>query len=314
MFGKGASTSSIGLGKRKSGKSGEAFTEGGWGVSDAQTANDLSHGGSASAAAAAALAAAAAATRPPMSTVGSSRGRGDGGATVGSSRGRGDGGGGMAPHDYAPSCGPEYAFAVTSRAGAGGVGAGESDGGGGRGAGTDTGRSNSPSEAEDSEETGCGRYGGYGSASPPSSSPDHNSPAWGNNTSRGAVHPAPPSYTEASSREADRHYAMDEAEEQKGGGGWDDVEESGRGETAAAAEPAAAVAGVPNSTSYFVRERNSDRILARSVYAGRPMTRRGEVHSAISAAAADADGARGDRRRGGGGGRRRARGRSPTSP
>ena len=113
-------------------------------------------------------------------------------------------------------------------------------------------------------------------------------------SARGAIHPEPPSHDELRRRQDRDQHEAEQDEEYKAGGS-DGVVESRRG--------ANAVAGVPNSSSYFVRERNSDRILARSRYAGRPMSRRGEVHTAI-ASAADASG---DNRRNMGG-------RSPTSP
>lgn len=230
----------------------------------------------------------------------------------------------MAPHDYAPSYVPDTAFAATSRAGGGGVGAGAgrgeengiSDGGvrgggggGGGGGGTDTGRSNSPSEAED----GDAGYGAYGSesesayvSSPGESALDAVPAAWRNNA-RGAVHPEPLSHDELRRRQDRDQYQAEQDEERRGGRSSDRVVEYQHGSAASAnadGPGANAVAGVPNSSSYFVRERNSDRILARSMHAaGRPMSRRGEVHTAIAAAA---DASRDDRRNLGG--------RSPTSP
>lgn len=197
-----------------------------------------------------------------------------------------------------------------------------SDGGGGGGvggAGTDTGRSNSPSEAEDGE-TGYGAYGSesaYVSSPSPGQQSGNNrdaSPASWRNGARGAVHPEPRmSHDELRRRQdRDQYEAEQDEERRRGGSRSEALVDSRRGSSAGSANAddagfsppgANAVAGVPNSSSYFVRERNSDRILARSMHAGRPMSRRGEVHTAIAAAA---DASRDDRRMSGG--------RSPTSP
>lgn len=320
--GDGGGGGGLGLAKQRSDRSRSSEAFGMQGANNNGGGNgheeDLSYGrgSSASAGAAAALAAAAAATQAPIYSVGGSGKRRGGG---------GGGGGGMAPHDYAPSYVLDTAFAATSRAFGGGVGAGAGRGeendisgggggggggaGGGGGGGTDTGRSNSPSEAED----GDAGYGPYGSesesayVSSPGETALHAAPAAWRNNARGAVHPEPLSRDEFRGRQDRDQYEAEQDEERTGGRRSGGAVESRRGPAASANADglgANAVAGVPNSSSYFVRERNSDRILARSMHAaGRPMSRRGEVHMAIAAAA---DASRDDRRN--------LAGRSPSSP